>query len=197
MSAIVELLSPCPRSALSASTGVPKPDGSGSLRSLVLANRCVAPRHKTVPRLPILAVPLRDGCPPRPTRSCQKDSAGCLELLVDATLPSLKSFTKEIYKRKMSIDGITLGPRCGFSAFVHRSITGERGAALEYIGGALSMSYFLPDGEEPPYSLNADGTINFPGKGPSASRASSPKASAPRESHSRTRPSHDDVAKEE
>ena len=64
MSAIVELLSPCLRSALSALTGVPtKPDGTGSLRSLVLANRCVAPDHKTVPRLPILAVPSRDGCP--------------------------------------------------------------------------------------------------------------------------------------
>src|SRR5882672_1140305 len=80
----VELLSPCLRSALSALTGAPtKPDGSGTLRSLVLANRCVAPGHKTVPRLPILAVPLRDGCPPRPTRSCQKDSAGCPDLFGD------------------------------------------------------------------------------------------------------------------
>src|SRR5712672_1437445 len=84
MSAIVELLSPCLRSALSALTGVPtKPDGTGSFRSLVLANRCVAPDHKTVPRLPILAVPSRDGCPPRPTRSCQKDSAGCPDLFGD------------------------------------------------------------------------------------------------------------------
>ena len=51
-----------------------KRDGSGSLRSLVLANRCVVPGHKTVPRVPILAVPSRDGGPPHPTRSCQKDS---------------------------------------------------------------------------------------------------------------------------
>ena len=74
----------CLRSALSALTGVPtKPDGSGSLRSRVLANRCVAPGHKTVPRMPILAVPSRDGCPPDPTRSCQKDSAGCPDLFGD------------------------------------------------------------------------------------------------------------------
>src|SRR5437879_10755103 len=84
MSAIVELLSPCLRSALSALTGVPtKPDGTGSLRSLVLANRCVAPDHKTVPRLAILAVPSSDGCAPHPSRSCQKDSAGCADLLGD------------------------------------------------------------------------------------------------------------------
>jgi hypothetical protein len=62
MSSIVELLSLCLRSALSALTRVPaKPDGSGTLRSLVLANRCVAPGHKTVPRLSILAVPSGDG----------------------------------------------------------------------------------------------------------------------------------------
>jgi hypothetical protein len=84
MSAIVELLSPCLRSALPALTGVPtKSDGSGSLRSLVLANRCFAPGHKTVPRLVILAVPPRDRCTPRPNRSCQKDSAGCPDLFGD------------------------------------------------------------------------------------------------------------------
>src|SRR6266481_9877837 len=60
-----------------------KPDGSGSLRSRVLADRCIAPGHRTVPRLPILAVPLRDGCPPDPTRSCQKDSAGYPDLFGD------------------------------------------------------------------------------------------------------------------
>src|SRR4051794_9327162 len=37
-------------------------DGSGSLRSLVLAKRWVVPGDTTVSRLPILAVPLRDGC---------------------------------------------------------------------------------------------------------------------------------------
>ena len=70
--------------ALSALTGVPtKPDGSGSLRSLALADRCVAADHKTVPRFAILAVPSRDGCPPHPTRSCQKGSVGCPDLFGD------------------------------------------------------------------------------------------------------------------
>src|SRR5215813_270668 len=84
MSGSVELLSPHLRSALSALTGAStKPDGSGSLRSLVLANRCVAPGHKTVPRLLISAVPSRDGCPPHPTRSCQKGSLVCPDLFDD------------------------------------------------------------------------------------------------------------------
>ena len=37
-----------------------------------MANRCAAPGRKTVPRLPILAVPSRDGCPPHPTRSARR-----------------------------------------------------------------------------------------------------------------------------
>jgi hypothetical protein len=66
MSSIVELLFSA--SALSAFCRVPiKFGGSGSLRPLVLADRCIAAVHKTVPRVPILAVPLRDGCPPDPT----------------------------------------------------------------------------------------------------------------------------------
>src|SRR5262249_2619342 len=35
----------------------PKPDGSGSLRWPVSADRCAAPGHKTVPRLSTLTVP--------------------------------------------------------------------------------------------------------------------------------------------
>src|SRR5215469_9698463 len=65
-------------------TGVPaRPDGSGSLRSLMSADRCAAPDHKTVPRLAILAVPLHDGCPTYPTRSGQKDSADGADLFGD------------------------------------------------------------------------------------------------------------------
>src|SRR3954468_20561817 len=60
-----------------------KCDGSGSLRLMMPTDRCIAAVHKTVPRPPILAVPFHDGCPPDPTRSCQKDSAGNPDLFGD------------------------------------------------------------------------------------------------------------------
>jgi hypothetical protein len=51
MPSIVELLFWCLQSALSALTGVPtKPDKSGSLRSRVMADRCIAPGHKNSPK---------------------------------------------------------------------------------------------------------------------------------------------------
>src|SRR3954447_20599371 len=83
MPGCVELLSPCPQSLLSALTGAPThPDGSGSLRSLVSAIRCVAPGYKTVPRMPILAVPSATAAS-RYNSIVPNGSIGCRDLLGD------------------------------------------------------------------------------------------------------------------